>query len=212
MNIILFGPAGSGKGTQAELLSKELSLFHFSMGDALRAEIARNTVLGKEVASIINKGMLVSDDVAEKVMMSVLDIKAKGKGIIFDGFPRNADQVKRLKIFFNIDAAIEIKISDDEVITRISARRICPSCKKNYNTIWIKPKSEGKCNECNTSLIMRDDDKPPEIKKRLDIYKKLTLPMKKLLEEQGILFEVNGKQPISDVNKDILSILEEAER
>jgi adenylate kinase len=204
MNIILFGPQGCGKGTQADLITRNHGLYHLSMGDELRAEIKKVTPLGKKIQEIVNSGALVPDEITNTLLMNVAK---RHKHIIFDGYPRREEQLQFLTKNFKIDAAIEIDLSETESIKRIASRRMCSKCGKNYNTIYLKPKVEGKCDIDGAVLVQRNDDKPAEIKKRLNIYKDQTEPLKKYYSKQKILHIIDGNQPIADVYKDIDRIL-----
>jgi len=207
MNIVLFGPQGSGKGTQAEVIAKEFGLYHFSMGDALRSEIKAKSEIGKKVEKIMAKGGLVPSQITFDIALKKSKSKECSKGIIFDGFPRNDEQFQFLKKNFKIDAAIELELSKEESINRIASRRVCPKCGKNYNIIYLKPKKDGYCDDDSTKLITRDDDKPLEVKKRLEIYKSQTEPIKMEFKKSKILRVIDASKPIPEVSKDILKIL-----
>lgn len=204
MILVLFGPQGCGKGTQADLLAEKFKLLHFSMGDALRVESKKDTVLGKKIKSLIDNGILVPTEITNRIFD---DLLKKNKNIILDGYPRSTDQLNFLLKKTKIDYAIEIDLFEKDSIKRISSRRMCPECNKNYNLIYLKPKITGKCDNCKVDLVQRDDDKPAEIKKRLDIYKKQTLPLKNTYKKLGILRVVDGSGTIDAVNKKIVSIL-----
>ena len=207
MNIILFGPQGSGKGTQAETIAKDFKLYHFSMGEELRKEIKNKTAIGKNVESIMLKGDLVPTEVTSQIAVNVSKLKESKNGMVFDGYPRSAEQWAFMSKNFKIDAAIELTLSDKEAIDRIASRRTCPKCGKTYNLVWLKPKVEGLCDVDNAKLIQRDDDKPKAIKDRLKIYYSQTEPLKKEYKKLGILHIIDGEQPIEKVRKDILAIL-----
>jgi adenylate kinase len=206
MNIILFGPQGCGKGTQADLIVKNYGLYHLSTGNELRSEIEKGTDIGKLAEGLINDGQLVPDDVVQNIILSRYHSQA-AKGIIIDGYPRNAAQWGFLKSNFKIDAAIEITVPEQASIDRIANRRMCPQCKRNYNIVTIKPKVEGICDVDGTALIQRDDDKPAEIIKRLKIYKEQTEPLKAEYSNLNILHIVDGTKSIENVYKDIDKIL-----
>jgi len=210
MNILLFGPQGSGKGTQAELISKKFNLYHLSTGDALRSEIKNDTALGKKVKSIINAGSLVSDDVINDIVLSkykIISSDTNYKGVIFDGYPRSYEQWVFVQKHFKIDAALEIHIEDEESINRISSRRMCTTCGKNYNLMWLKPKVDGHCDIDNAKIIQREDDNPIEVKKRLAIYHSQTAPLKIEYKKIGILHVINGNQSIDTVNDVVSKVL-----
>jgi adenylate kinase len=207
-NIILFGPQGCGKGSQARLLAKRYKLYHLSMGDELRKEIKNKTVIGKKSERLMNKGLLVPSSITNRIALNKLRSKECRNGIIFDGYPRSSDQWDFMKKHIKIDAAIELEVPLKTSLHRIATRRVCPKCSRNYNIIYIKPKVAGKCDVCNVPLIHRDDDKPLEIRKRLKTYKRQTEPLRKEYKRLGILYKANGNQPINDVDKDLRKILE----
>jgi len=209
MNIILFGPQGCGKGTQAELIEKKYGLYHLSMGDEMRKEIKSASALGKRISSIVDSGALVPDEITNQLLLNAA--KNAKDGVIFDGYPRRDEQLQFLIKNFKIDAAIEIGLSEDESIKRISSRWMCPKCLKNYNTLYLKPKVYRKCDVDSTSLIQRNDDKPVEIKKRLKIYKDQTVPLKKYYQKQCMLYMIDGNQSIEEVFKDIDKVLKKIE-
>jgi len=205
MNIILFGPQGSGKGTQAEAIVKKYNLYNLSMGEELRKEIKNKTAIGKKVEKIMDKGDLVPSTITNGIALKVYN-KNKN-GIIFDGYPRSEDQMIFAKKNFKIDAAFELDLSEKESVRRIASRRICPKCGRNYNTIYLKPKVAGYCDDDKTRLIQRDDDTPKAIKDRLEIYHSQTEPLKKEYSKLGILHVISGEQPIPKVTSEILKIL-----
>ena len=207
MNIILFGPQGSGKGTQAEAIEKEFKLYHLSMGDALRAEIKAQTPLGKKIKKIVDSGILVPCEITNAIALKNYKDKKNKNGIIFDGYPRSEKQWAFTKKNFKIDAAIELDLSEAESVRRIASRRMCPKCGRNYNLIYLKPKVAGYCDDDKSKLIQRADDTPKAIKDRLKIYHSQTEPLKKEYKKLGILHVIDGEQPIVKVHKDILKIL-----
>jgi adenylate kinase len=207
MNILLFGPQGSGKGTQADMLSKQLKLYHLSMGDELRKEIKKKSPLGLKLKKIMDNGALVPYEITSDIAIKISKKKEAKEGIIFDGYPRSKEQWDFVKKNFKIGAAIELGIPTQESIRRISSRRVCPKCGRSYNIIWLKPKRKGYCDDDGTALKIRDDDTMAAVKKRLKIYRSQTEPLKKEYRKLGILYVINGKQPIQKVNKDVLKIL-----
>jgi adenylate kinase len=207
MNIILFGPQGSGKGTQADLLVEKYKLYHLSMGDELRKEIKKGTPLGKKISKIVNRGDLVPSKITNNISLKISKRKECKNGIIFDGYPRSMEQWIFLKNNFKIGATIEIILSEKESVRRIASRRVCPKCGHNYNTIWLKPKISRYCDIDHAKLIHREDDKPLEIKRRLKIYHTQTEPLKKEYKKQKILYTINGARPIKLVNNEIVKIL-----
>ncbi len=211
MNILLIGPQGSGKGTQAKLLTKKLGFYYFEMGGFLR-ELAKSN---PEISKIQNeKGKLVPDDMFFFAMKGLLGEKIKSsKGIILDGFPRNINQYKIIKNWFEgqgekIDIAFLIDISEETTIKRLSARRSCQKCGKIWNLVTAPlPPSEDKC-DCGGDLFQREDDKPDAIKKRLQEYNDVTIPLVQLLDKEGILVKVNGEKLIEEIQKDLIEKIE----
>jgi adenylate kinase len=206
MNILLFGPQGCGKGTQAKMLCEKFGLYHLSMGDELRAEIKNNTPIGKKVKAIIDRGNLVPSSITNDIALKVYK-KYYKTGLILDGYPRSDEQWQFAKDKFKLDVALEISLPAKESIARIASRRMCPKCSRNYNIVSLKPKVTGYCDADKTKLIQRDDDKPKEIKIRLKIYNTQTAPLKKEYKKLGILNIIDGNQPIKKVNLDILKVL-----
>lgn len=207
MNIVLFGPQGSGKGTQAALISERFGLYHLSVGDELRKEIKKGTPFGKKVAAIINKGNLLPDEMTNRFVVKISKQPKCRKGIIFDGYPRRKAQFDFLISHFTVAAAIEIHVREKESLKRISSRRVCSGCGANFNVLTLKPKKKDVCDVCGGKLIIRADDHPKEILKRLQTYYKETYPIKKFYHKHKLLHEVNGEQSIERVSTDIATIL-----
>jgi adenylate kinase len=203
MNIILIGIQGSGKGTQAKLLSKKLNIPHISTGDIFRSITGK---LKEKVDATINQGKLLPDDLTMDIIKDRISKPDCKNGFILDGSPRNVDQAKMLDKITRIDKVIEISLEDKESIRRLSGRRSCKSCDKEYNINIpsLAPKEKEKCDTCHKPLFQREDDKTEiAIKKRLEIYHKDTQPILKHYKS----IKVNGNQPIDDVFKDILEAL-----
>ena len=203
MKIVLIGPQGSGKGTQAKLLKEKFGIPHISTGDIFREAIAEKTELGLKAKEIIDKGNLVPDEITNKIVKERLQKEDCKKGFILDGYPRNINQAKALDSFAKIDYAVEIFVPDEISIKRLSSRRQCPKCGAIYG-LDIPPKKDNICDKCGAELYQRDDDRPEAIKKRLEVYHKETEPVLDYYREKGILVRVDGTKPIKDVFEDIV--------
>ncbi len=214
MNIVIFGPQGSGKGTQAEKLADKFDAEHIDMGKFLR-EVARlDTPLGKEVWQIQNvTKTLVPARVLEEVFTIKLNDMPREKSIVFDGFPRNVDQLQYFEKAMSefgrsVDVAIYITLSEEESLKRISKRWICEKCKKVFIMGEDIQSEKEKCNKCGGHIIQRTDDTQEGILKRLQIFKEETLPIIDYYKEQDKLIEINGAQSIEEVYENILRELE----
>lgn len=210
INIILIGPQGSGKGTQAEFLLREYGLKYIEMGSMIRAR----TQIHDKKAQIINhltgqKGELLPDGIVLDMLYNEIEENRASKGYLFDGFPRSEKQYGQLKEFlkekdWKLNAAIYLHLSDDEAIKRLTSRRICNTCKKGYS-LFLEPQRI-KC-DCGGELVKRTDDQPEAIKKRLVLFHEYTDPVLELLKKDQILIEINGDQSIDAVSRDIKDIL-----
>jgi len=208
MRIIMMGPQGSGKGTQAKILSKEYKISHISTGDMFR-ELAedKDELALKAKEEYIDKGILVPDELTIGLVQKRLAKDDCKNGFMLDGFPRTVPQAEALQKITDIDYAIEINIPDDESVFRLSGRRSCPKCGKIYNINTApKPTEEGKCS-CGEDLTQRDDDQEEAIRKRLSEYHEKTEPIKEFYREKGVLKEVDGTKEIAEVTESIKSIL-----
>ncbi len=203
MKLLIIGPQGSGKGTQAQLISKKLQIPHISTGDLFR-ELQGE--LKQEVNNYMNQGKLVPDELTIKILKQRLEQPDTEKGFILDGFPRNLNQTELLKQITDIDKVIEIDISDELAIKRITGRRLCKNCNINYNLITEpKPKNPSKCDKCQSPLIQRPDDTEEAVKKRLQTYHQETEPILNIYKNK--IIKVNGEQSIEDVDKEIMEKL-----
>lgn len=203
--IVFFGIQGSGKGTQAELLSRALNYQHINIGDLFREQIARQTPLGMKVCQIVKRGELVSDQLVFELVESALETDYSG--IVFDGFPRTRNQAEHLVEHYQVLQVFFLELSEEEAIRRISARRVCPSCGANYNLNSSPPQQENKCDQCHSELIIRNDDKPEAIRKRLNEFYAQTLSLKKYFQDQGVLSVIDAGAPIPQVAEGIKQVV-----
>ena len=214
MNLILFGAPGAGKGTQAAEIVKKYKLTHISTGEMFRNEIANKTAMGELANSYISKGNLVPDEVTVELVKERLALEDCKNGFILDGFPRTLLQAKCLDdicldLNIKIDYVIDIEVNQDELINRLSGRRVCKACGASYHLTFNKPLKEGVCEKCGADLYTRKDDSIDSIKVRLQTYSSQTEPLISFYKEKGILLEINGQQDINDVFKEIVSKLGE---
>ena len=209
MKLILLGPPGAGKGTQAKLICEKLDIPAISTGNILREAIAAGTELGVMAKKFIDDGKLVPDDVILNIIRERLSQKDCNGGFLLDGFPRTIPQAQALcEMGVKIDKVISVEVADDAIIDRMSYRRICDKCGASYNLKLIKPKTDGVCDDCGGNLIVRKDDKPETVKERLSIYHKTTEPLKAYYEKAGILVSVDGEQSKDEVFASITKALE----
>ena len=214
MNIILFGAPGAGKGTQAVELVKKYKLTHISTGEMFRNAIANKTAMGNLANSYISKGELVPDEVTVGLVKERLAQEDCKNGFILDGFPRTLPQAECLdkickELNIKIDYVIDIEVETDELIARLSGRRVCKSCGASYHVMFNKPQVENVCDICNGELYTRKDDNKDSVAVRLQTYQAQTTPLINYYKNQGILLEINGQQDISDVFKEIVNKLGE---
>ena len=202
--IVLLGPPGAGKGTQAKLLVEKTGLTHLSTGDILRDEVARGTNLGKQAKAYMDRGDLVPDQLIIDMIRGRIE---STHGFILDGFPRTVTQAEALEKITPIDIAIDIDLSRDEVIRRLSARRVCRNCGRIYNLISNPPKVDSKCDVCGGELYQRDDDRPEVIKNRYDVYMAATAPLIEFYRTRGLLAQVDGQRPTEVVFSQMLSLI-----
>lgn len=212
MRIILFGPPGVGKGTQAKLLSGEFNIPHFSTGDLLRAAVAQATPLGMKAKEYMEKGNLVPDDLMIALIEEVLSTPKASKGFILDGFPRTVAQAKALDTMFErkgltLDGVISLRVEHEEVIRRLSARRMCMNCGRIYNLNQLENGEAAKCNGCGGKLFQRQDDEPETVRRRLEVYLNQTKPLKDFYRATGRFTQIDGMLEVPVVHKQILDIV-----
>ncbi len=213
MFLVIFGPPGSGKGTQTKKISEMYKIKQITTGDIFRAHMNDDTPLGKKAKEYVNKGLLVPDDIINRIVEEELKKREYRKGFILDGYPRTMNQMVFLKkilgkLEIHLDAVINLVVDEKEIIRRLTSRRTCPSCKSIFNLIFNPPKKAGICNNCGGKLIQRDDDKEYVIKERLNVYKRQTEEVLQFYKKTGILHNVNGQQDAGKVFEDIRRILD----
>ncbi|MSQ31953.1 MAG: adenylate kinase [Dehalococcoidia bacterium] len=209
MNLILLGPPGAGKGTQAINLAKKLGAAHIATGDMFRQAIANGTPIGKKAKEYMDKGVLVPDEVTIQMLLERLGQPDSKNGFILDGFPRNISQAEALDKALSdrnstIDAALLIDVKDSELIGRLTGRWVCRTCQTPYNVKSPQPKVQGKCDRCGGELYQREDDKEAVIENRLKVYREQSLPLIEYYSKRGRLKRVSGEQAIGNVEKDLL--------
>ena len=214
MKIIMLGAPGAGKGTQAKMSAEKCGIPHISTGDIFRANIKNGTELGAKAKEYMDKGLLVPDELVCDLVVDRIQQADCEKGYILDGFPRTIPQAEALENALNaieqkLDYAIDIDVPDENIINRMSGRRACVGCGATYHVLFNPTKVEGKCDVCGESLILRDDDKPETVKKRLDVYHTQTQPLIDFYTERKVLVEVDGTQSMDKVFDDIMKILGE---
>jgi adenylate kinase len=204
---VIMGVQGSGKGTQAELLCKDLDLVHISVGDIFRWHVQRHTKLGAQVRRTMNAGELVGDDMVESVVRDRLDQHDWNFGFVIDGFPRNGRQAEFFMESYDIDGVIHLELPDDEVRRRVLSRRLCPGCGMDYNLIADRPEVEGRCDICGTELITRADDTPEALAARLRDYHEKTRPVLELFGRKEVVHDVDARPSADEVQASIRTAL-----
>ena len=213
MNLILLGPPGAGKGTQAKLLEEKRKLKQLSTGDMLRGAVAAGTEMGKKAKAVMDRGELVSDDIVVSIIADRLDQPDVKPGFILDGFPRNTAQAQALDVMLKkkglkLDAVIEMKVDDDALVERITGRYTCAKCGKGYHDKFEKPKKPGVCDVCgSTEFVRRADDKEETVRSRLGIYNKQTAPLVEYYGKKGVLHSIDGMADIAQVTRQIDRVL-----
>ena len=212
MRIVMLGAPGAGKGTQADRISEKYAIPHISTGDIFRSNIKAGTELGNKAKQYMDQGLLVPDEITIGMLLDrIAEDDCKG-GYILDGFPRTIPQADSLTDALRergeaIDFAINIDVPDDAIIGRMSGRRACLKCGATYHVVSAPPKREGICDKCGEKLVIRDDDKPETVKKRLKVYHEQTQPLIEYYRKQGVLKSVDGTLGMDRVFADICAIL-----
>lgn len=208
MNLILLGAPGAGKGTQAEVICKELGIPTISTGNMLRAAVKAGTEYGLKAKAAMDAGALVSDDIVIGILKDRIKEPDAQNGFILDGFPRTVPQAEALDAMgVNIDKVIEIFVPDEKIEQRMSGRRVCLDCGATFHTEFKPPKVEGVCDVCGKELVIRKDDEPETVKSRLKTYHEQTAPLKDYYEKQGKLSTVIGQEEVADTSRLTLEAL-----
>lgn len=209
--VILLGPPGSGKGTQADRFAEELGIRHISTGDLLREAVKSGTDLGRKAEGYMKKGLLVPDEVMLGLIQEELG-SLGSSGWVLDGYPRTLPQAEALSDMLGkrkqrIDKVLLIDVDPEIIVRRLSNRRVCPDCNAVYNLDTLKPAVDGICDDCGAGLVKRPDDEEETVRRRLDVYMKQTAPLIEYYRENGDLVTVNGAGDIEEINADILCAL-----
>ncbi|MBQ8281687.1 MAG: adenylate kinase [Lachnospiraceae bacterium] len=212
MKIIMLGAPGAGKGTQAKMIADKYQVPHISTGDIFRANIKNGTELGKKAKKYMDQGLLVPDELTVKLLLDRVANPDCANGYVLDGFPRTIPQAEVLDVALTelgdkIDYAINVDVPDENIVKRMSGRRACLACGATYHIEHIPPKAEGICDKCGQELVLRDDDKPETVMKRLNVYHEQTQPLIDFYSNKGILKSVDGTVDMMDVFAAIVAIL-----
>ena len=212
MKIIMLGAPGAGKGTQAKQIADKYGIPHISTGDIFRANLKQGTELGKKAKEYMDQGLLVPDELTCDLVMDRIGQEDCTNGFVLDGFPRTIPQAEALdKALANInekmDYAVDVDVPDENIVNRMSGRRACINCGATYHIVSIPTKVEGICDRCGEKVVLRDDDQPETVKKRLNVYHEQTQPLIDYYKKQDILKTVDGTQPMEQVFGAIVEIL-----
>lgn len=212
MYLVFLGAPGAGKGTQAVAVSKQLRLAHLASGDLFRQAQTRGDELGRQVKSYIEKGLLVPDEITIKMIQEHLERFSPEQSFILDGFPRTLEQARALDEMLSrrqkaIDRAVNIDVSPDELLSRLTGRLTCRQCQAPYHKVNSPPKVQGRCDKCGGELYERADDAPATVKTRIEVYLQQTAPLMDYYRRAGKLLSVNGSQDIDQVTRDIVAAL-----
>lgn len=210
MKLILLGAPGAGKGTQAEIVSKHLSIPTISTGNIIRAALKAQTEMGIKAKEFIDKGLLVPDDVVIGIVKERLKEDDCKNGFILDGFPRTVPQAQALDdMGVEIDRVIDIQVPDEKIVQRLSGRRVCGACGASYHLLYKKPAKEGVCDDCGAPLVQRSDDKEETVLERLKVYHEQTEPLVDFYRSKNKLFVVEGQEEVADTTALTLKALED---
>lgn len=209
MKLILLGAPGAGKGTQAEIICERYNIPAISTGNIIREALKSGTEMGIRVKSYMDEGKLVPDEVVIGIIQERLAKNDCSNGFVLDGFPRTIPQAEALdKMGISIDKVLDIEVSDEAIVQRMSGRRVCEKCGASYHLIYKKPNVDGVCDKCGGTLVQRKDDHPDTVKERLNVYHEQTEPLKDYYSKQGKLCIVEGQDDVADTTKKVLAALE----
>ncbi len=212
MRLILLGPPGAGKGTQAKRIIEEFNIPHISTGDIFRKNIKEKTELGKKVEDLLAQGKLVPDELTIEIVWDRLDQEDCKEGFLLDGFPRTIPQAQALdegleKRGLKLDRVLNIDVDKDSLVKRLSGRRVCPNCGASYHVDNNPPKQEGICDVCQTPIIQRDDDKEETVLNRIEVYNSQTKPLVDFYNKQDLVFTVDGTRSIDEITSALVNEL-----
>lgn len=208
MNLILLGAPGAGKGTQAEIICERLGIPAISTGNIIREALKNGTEMGLKAKSYMDEGKLVPDDVVIGIIKERLVKDDCKRGFVLDGFPRTIAQAQALdSMGVDIDKVIDIEVADEDIVTRMSGRRVCPSCGASFHLLYKKPAAEGKCDKCGNELVQRKDDHPDTVASRLAVYHEQTEPLKGYYAAAGKLTIIDGQEDVADTTRLTLKAL-----
>ncbi len=212
MKVVMLGAPGAGKGTQAKMIAEKYQIPHISTGDIFRANIKNGTPLGMEAKRYMDQGQLVPDELTVEILLDRVSQPDCEKGYVLDGYPRTIPQAEVLEKALTergeaVDYAINVDVADDNIVNRMSGRRACLKCGGTYHLVHIPPKAEGVCDVCGSELVLRDDDKPETVLKRLKVYHDQTQPLIDFYEQRNVLRNVDGAKDKDEVFAEIIAIL-----
>lgn len=213
MNLILLGAPGSGKGTQAKILTDKYAIPQISTGDILREAVKNGTEMGLKAKAAMDKGELVSDEVILGIIKDRLAKEDCQKGFILDGFPRTIPQAEALEVLLKeinktLNAVLSFNVNDEDLFVRLTGRKVCKGCGASFHVKFNPPKKDDVCDYCGGELIVRKDDAPETVRNRLDVYKKQTEPLIAFYKNKGSFVDINAEQEIDKISKDIFAVLE----
>ena len=213
MRLVLVGPPGAGKGTQAHFIASHLSIPRISTGDIFRYNVTNHTKLGAQAKEFMDRGDLVPDEVTVAMVRDRLGEDDAKEGFLLDGFPRNVPQAETLKKMLaetdiKLTVVLELEVDEDEVVRRLSGRRTCRRCERVWHVLYDPPSREGSCDDCGGELFQRDDDKEEVIRHRIEVYKSQTEPLVAFYAEEGILAVIDAAGPVEEITSRALGALE----